>query len=119
MSDKIETHLPPLPTPVAYYTTEQMHSYAQAAVDSYIASTKKSVKVFSDLPRMRLDSVKGTPVIFDAGGGYDYQIKHAKSMLFEDETYFVEEVDVGSSYSKVKLQNIDRWFNTVLFASTE
>jgi len=73
-------------------------------------------------PRMDIYSRPGTPVIFDADGGYPAEKELAKKVLVLGNTYVVSKIEVGNSSTKVWIkgqgQGYNEYFNSVLFAAS-
>ena len=104
--------LPPLPSPIAFYTAEQMHEYAIAAIKLNCHSNEPTPYT----ERMSIDSEKGTLVVFDALGGYDYEKRYAETFLTLGHMYKVDYVSIGQYATEVQLQGIQGLFNPSLFA---
>ena len=111
--------LPPLPSPhmVFAYTDEQLleiQEYAIAAIKLNLQESQPISRPNSE--RMSIDSEKGTLVLFDALGGYDYEKRYAETFLTLGHMYKVDYVSIGQYATEVQLQGIQGLFNPSLFA---
>lgn len=62
---------------------------------------------------------KGRIVRFLNDNGYDSELEHARKFFKENQILIVEEIYVGRSNSKVKFENYEGLFNTVMFEDVE
>ena len=62
---------------------------------------------------------RGRKVRFLNDNGYDSELEHARKFFKENQILIVEEIYVGRSSSKVKFENYEGFFNTVMFEDVE
>ena len=61
------------------------------------------------------DPTVGDACVFDAGGGWPYQVEDAKKKLTLEAEYKVTKVEVHSSHTRIWIEGHDDWFNNMLF----
>lgn len=61
------------------------------------------------------DPTVGDACIFDAGGGWPYQVEDAKKKLTLEAEYKVTKVEAHSSHTRIWIEGREDWFNSMLF----
>ena len=61
------------------------------------------------------DPTVGDACVFDAGGGWPYQVEEAKKKLTLEAEYKVTKVEAHSSHTRIWIEGHDDWFNNMLF----
>jgi len=71
---------------------------------------------FDKEERINNKTCKGRHVYFLNKNGYIAELEEARKYFNKGVMYYIEEIEVGRSSSRVKFNGINRWFNTTMFS---